>query len=282
MRERNAARILSAEIDRLMQGESGHPQLARTSSVRVLTDPIEAAHRVVQLRDRLPPAPADLERRVRTMANNPAVYRQTVWQRTRPTLWGALAATALLLLLWAITPNGQVAWAKMLSSLRLGQSRVALTPTIAPASRAVRQPLRDLLAAELLLGRAPAVPKTLPDGYSLHEIAAVSYPDLPSWISQPFFLELCYGMEGAPSTLWLRQYRLLFREYGGITGFEVASDKVSHFEQVEVAGVPGTLLTISGQPETISVLWERDGRLLELASSELTQDELLRTAQTIR
>ena len=98
----------------------------------------------------------------------------------------------------------------------------------------------------------------------------------------PFFLELCYGVEATSSTLWLRQYRLLFREYGGITGFEVASDKVTHFEQVEIAGVPGTLLALSGEPETATVLWERDGRLLELASSALTRDELVLIAQTIR
>jgi hypothetical protein len=167
----------------------------------------------------------------------------------------------------------------------LGQTRVELTPTLeASQARAVREPLRDLVAAEVLIGRAPSLPRTLPQGYELLEIAAVSYPDLPSWISQPFYVELCYGLEGAPFALRLRQYRLLFQDFGGISGFRVASDTVAGYEQVDLGGTSGMLLAldpeISGQ--TYTVLWERDGLLHELETNTLPRDELLQVARSVR
>jgi len=272
VKEHTAAQALSVEIDRALEGKPA----------RRLTKEVETTRHLLRIRDQMPPVPPELEQRIRSMMRAPELCRPTPWQRARPTLWGALVATVLLLLIWTFTPSGRVAWADMLNTLRLGQARVELTPTIAPEMRVVRQPVRDLVAAELLTGRAPAVPKALPEGYVLQEIAAVSYPDLPPWISQPFFIELSYGLDGRPPTLWLRQYRLLFREYGGISGFEVASDKVGRFEEVEVAGVPGTLLEISGDPVTLDLLWERDGRLLELSTVSLGQAVLMDVAQTVR
>jgi hypothetical protein len=150
----------------------------------------------------------------------------------------------------------------------------------------VREPLRDLVAAEVLTGRAPALPKALPADFGLQEVDAVSYPDLPSWISQPFYIEQCYGPADAPCTLRLRQYRLLFKDFGGISRFQVASGAVRDVEQVDLRGATGMLLTLSPEsgraPETYTVLWERDGLLLELETDSLTVDQLLAVARSVR
>jgi hypothetical protein len=132
------------------------------------------------------------------------------------------------------------------------------------------------------MGRAPSLPKVLPEGYELIEIAAVSYPDLPAWISQPFFIELDYGPVGDSPGLCLREYRLLFREYGGISAFQPSSEAVASFEVVDVSGVSGTLLTFAGGDATYTVIWERDGLLLELETDKLEKAELLEIAQTVR
>lgn len=269
--EREAARELSARVDRLLAGEP-HPA----------GDPfMPIAHRLGRLGDALPPVPKALELRVGRMIASALVPPMTAWQRVRPALWGALTATVLLLLLWTVTPGGQTAWAQMLHALPLGQTRVELTPTIdAEQTRAVREPLRDLLAAELLMGRAPALPKALPEGHVLREITAVSFPDLPDWISQPLYVELAYGVQDRPPTFLLRQYRLLFKDYGGILSMTFPEDRT--IEQVDVAGVNGALLTMAGDPPRFVIVWERDGLLLELQSAALSREELLQIAQTVR
>jgi hypothetical protein len=164
----------------------------------------------------------------------------------------------------------------------LGQTEVELTPTLEPPTRAVREPLRDLVAVELAIGRAPSLPKVLPEGYILLEITAVSYPDLPSWISQPFYIELGYGVEDGSPELYLREYRLLFRDQGGIKGIKAATELVAGHEEVEVAGVPAALLTFSGDEVTHTLIWERDGLLLELESDCLSRDELMWVAGSVR
>jgi len=272
--ERQAARALSAELDRALRG----------GSVPEAGDPLlQTACRLQRIGDAMPAVPSSLERRVRATLCTPALYRPTLWQRWRPALLGALVATIVLLGLWTMTPGGQAAWAQMLSVLPLGQTRIVLTPEIsADQSRAVRAPLRDLVAVEVLIGRAPSVPRTLPEGYALQAITAVSYPDMPAWISQPFYVELCYGPADVPTAICLREYRLLFREIGGISGLNVASEKAIELEQVEVAGVEGALLFIDGEVPRYAVVWERDGLLLEMESAVLGKEALLAVAQTVR
>jgi hypothetical protein len=150
----------------------------------------------------------------------------------------------------------------------------------------VREPLRDPLAAELLIGRAPAQPRALPEAYTLQEVAALSYPDLPAWISQPLSVEFCYGPASAPCALRLRQYRLLFRDFGGISGVKVASEAVRDVEQVEVQGVTAMRFTLTSERDSAQVIqtivWERDGSLLELESETLGIEDLLEIAQSTR
>jgi hypothetical protein len=277
VRRREAAHRLNQEVDRLL-GDARSSGEGRGSLP--VSDELLIAQRLSQANNRLPPVPAELERRVQAIVRSPPSPQARSWTSV---VSGAVTAVVVFLLLWVVVPNGQEVGAAMMRAL-LGQTRVELTPTLESdvPTREVRETLRDLVAAELLMGRAPSVPRTLPEGVELQEITAVSYPDLPAWISQPFSVEQCYGTEGVPCGVRLRQYRLLFRQYGGISGFQVAGDVVTAFEQVEVSGVSGTLLTMSRQGETYTVLWERDGLLLELETDTLSKDEVLRIARSVR
>lgn len=239
------------------------------------------ARRLAQINRLMSPVPDALRRRVDTLVLAHPTTRPAGLTRLRPALWGALVTALILILLWTITPAGQSAWGQVLVSLKLRQTTVEITPTAdAEPTRAVREPLRDLLAVELAMGRAPSLPKSLPEGYDLREMTAVSFPDLPAWISQPLYVELCYGTDETPKAICLREYRLLFREEGGILSYKPLGD--STIEPVDVAGVEGTLVTNYGDTPSYSIVWERDGLLLELHSEILDKEMLLEIVQTVR
>jgi len=276
MRERDIARKLNQEIDELLSD----PTVTDSGETATCSGELLVAQRLHRWAHNLPPVPAPLERRVRTIVQSrPARHRPRTW---RSAALGALATAIVFAVIWIFVPSGQQVWAQMLQALRLGQTWVELTPTLESPTKAMREPVRDLVAAELVMGRAPSVPKELPQGYALLEITAVSYPDLPSWISQPFFVELAYGEPTGTPGFRLREYRLLFRDYGGITSIQPASDLVASFEEVDVSGVPGTLLTFTNGEAKHTVIWERDGLLLELETDRMTPEQLLEVAQTVR
>jgi hypothetical protein len=319
-RQKRRARALSAQIDGLLAGQalSEKSEDGRLPDARPSIE-LAVAQRLHEMVALFPPVPADLERRVQeSVRSRPVRRRLKFGWRLAPAALSALVTALVFLVVLFVVPGlsgGQRSWANFVE-LFLGQTRIVMTPTLrASATPALqgdgtvrltpaagdaqdglgapqRELLHDLVAAELLIGRAPSVPKDLPQGYDLLEIAAVSYPDLPPWISQPFYVELCYGTGhgSAASDLRLRQYRLLFRELGGISGVQVASDAVKDMEQVDIKGATGMLLTFDAQGDsapgaiqpTYTVLWERDGLLLELETDTLSQERLLQVARSVR
>lgn len=280
-RERRAAKELSKEIDRLYATPPQEWDKLRPASMPELA----VVQRLRGWSQELPPVPESLRQRVRGIvaahAEQASTHPKAGRLRWLSAAWGALAATAVLLSLLLFLSNGPQVLAQAMRIL-LGQTEVALTPTLPPPSPAKREPLPGLLAVELTMGRAPLLPRTLPEGYVLREMAAVSYPDLPEWISQPFYVELVYGPEEGAPGLWLREYRLLFREYGGIKGISAAIKSVARMEEVDVSGVPGAMLTSSPGEETHTLVWERDGLLLELKTDCLSEQDLLEVARTVR
>lgn len=280
-RESRAAEELSKEVDRLY----AIPPQERDRATSAAMPELAVAQQLRGLSQQLPPVPELLQQRVKGIvaahAEQAAQRSQAGPLRWHSAAWGALAATVFLLSIFLVLPSGQQVLAQAIHIL-LGQTEVALTPTLPPPTYAVREPLPNLLAVELTMGRAPSLPKTLPEGYILREMAAVSYPDLPEWISQPFYVELAYGPEDGPSGLWLREYRLLFREYGGIKGISADSKSVAHMDEVDVSGVPGAMLTFSLEEETHTLVWERDGLLLEIKTDCLSEQELLEVARSVR
>ncbi|MBN1639946.1 MAG: anti-sigma factor [Anaerolineae bacterium] len=288
-RERRAARQLVRALERMSARDATEGELPFEASTPAAVAPeVAVARRLQAWSDRLPPAPDALRQRVAAMVSAATATARAcppgrrAW---RSAALGALAATVVLVAIWALLPSGQQVVAQALRVL-LGQTQVQVTAAAVretpPPTRAVRTPLRDLLAVELTMGRAPSLPRALPEGYQLREMCAVSYPELPNWISQPLYVELSYGpQEGAPG-LWLREYRLLFREYGGIKGIAASGEAVAGLEEVDVAGAPGALLTFSGIEPTQTLIWERDGMLLELETDCLTREDLVAVARSVR
>jgi hypothetical protein len=291
--ERRQALALSAQIDRVLAGDpcKQRPMLG-DGGHKAAAEELDAARRLGQMVGRLPPVPAELERRVSALVHTrlvgePHLLRHSMQRRRwQPAVWSALATAAVLIALWVVLPSASPGVVAQMRAVLLGQTRVEVTPTLAVGAEPIREPVRDLLAAELLIGRAPSLPKTLPDGYTLQEVAAISYADLPAWISQPLCVELCYGDVSKPCALRLRQYRLLFRDFGGISGVKVASDAVRDVEQVDLNGATGMRFALDPErdqgPPTHAVVWERDGLLLELESEQLTADQLLEIARSTR
>jgi hypothetical protein len=284
-RERRAAEELSVEVDRLY----ATPLQEQGEALPAEMPELLAARRLRRLSQALPPVPPALQQRVRGMveARQASLCAEELdggpvrWFRWRSVACGALAATVVLLAVFLALPPGQHVLAQAMHIL-LGQTEVALTPTLEAPMAATREPLDSLLAVELAMGRAPSLPKVLPEGYVLREMTAVSYPELPEWISQPFYVELAYGLEEGALGLWLREYRLLFREYGEIKGIAAASESVAYMEEVDVSGVPGAMMTFSQDERLHTVVWERDGLLLELKTDRLSKEELLQVAQSVR
>jgi hypothetical protein len=282
-----SARALSAQIDRLLAGES----VAQHAGVESI-EGLNVARRLAQMVGQLPPPPAQLERRVSALVRAQPMAERQRWQQRRwlPAVWSALATAVVLTVLWLVLPglgpSGGASVGAQIRAVLLGQTRVEVTPTLTPAAKPVREPLRDLVAAELLIGRAPALPKTLPESYTLQEVAAISYPDLPAWISQPLYVEFCYGEPDTPCALRLRQYRLLFRDFGGISRVIVDSDAVRDVEQVEVNGVTAMRFTLAPERDPAlllqTIVWERDGLLLELESDAVQPEQLLEIARSTR
>lgn len=292
MSEKSRALALSAQLERLLAGEP----VEECTRDEGFAKELNVARHLGQMVARLPAVPVELERRVGALICSQPVRgqrrgaRRAGWKRWQPALWSALATAIVLVAIWFLLPglgptDGRSVWAEMRAVL-LGQTRIEVTPTLARAAEPVREPLRDLVAAELLIGRAPSLPKTLPDPYVLQEVTAISYPDLPAWISQPLCVELCYGEPGEPCTLRLRQYRLLFRDFGGISGVKVAGNAVRDVEQVELQGTTGMLFTLASErgegQSTQTVVWERDGLLLELESDQIGPEQLLEIARSTR
>jgi hypothetical protein len=276
---------LSAQIDRLIAGDVTEQQAAS------LPGELDVARRLVQMAGRLPPVPVELRRRVGVLARYPFVSRRPSLggRRWQTATWSALGTAAVLVVLWLVLPGlgpsgSSSAWAQVRAVL-LGQTRVEVTPTLTPITQ-VRERLRDLVAAELSLGRAPSLPKTLPAGYSLQESAAISYPDLPAWFSQPLCVEFCYGDDALPCAVRLRQYRLLSRDFGGISGVKVAGDAVRDVEQVELQGATAMRFSLVSEHDpsalTQILVWERDGLLLELESEVLEPEQLIEIAGSTR
>jgi len=240
-----------------------------------------------------------------------AALRQRVWTRmrraqstTRGWRWRAwpraLAAVAVTLVLAVAvigaSPVGRQAIAEVMGIFRLGRVEVRVTPraTVQPAveHRVTRQEsLPDLAAAEALVGYELLTPMALPESYALRAIHAVYYDDLPAWIPQPFYVELDYGPPAGdtrPYYLRLREYRISFGGPGeGISALRFASGEVSIAQEVDLDGQRAVVLHLPGAAfppakTLLEVVWEQDGMVMELMSQELSADELIAIAHSVK
>ena len=194
----------------------------------------------------------------------------------------AAGLVAVLLLALFLTPLGGAAVASFRAVFDLGRTDVEITQAITPAvtagSAAVRQQMTLEEARARVAFEIPE-PAHLPPGYALQEVNGHSYPDLPAWVPQPFFLELVYGDE-AGGVLRLRIYPIVLGSEASISGLNLEATSVEKVQDLVIDGQPGVLLHLGGG-DWRELVWEHGGLILALSSDDLAEGELLRAAQSV-
>lgn len=298
MNERDAARQLSEYLDQLVSkpDSGGGDPAGRPATAVVLDSGMGQAIARLSALPALLPAPD-------------AAFEQRVWQRVRavdqaggqskrlalglPVPAGmrlrflapfAVLAVALLLLL----PGPRAALGNWMARIRLGRVDLVLAPDPTPRSALVAssQDFASLGEAEHAAGFHVLAPAYLPAGYDLTAVQSVSYEQLPVWM-QPLYVESTYRPERTrPEQVYalLRQFNA--RQAGGVQVGEIeyqSQDIRSTRALTLNHGAPAVLLEFrQSDPPLRELIWEHDGMTLELWSATLSDDELVRIAESLR
>jgi hypothetical protein len=206
--------------------------------------------------------------------------------------WAVAGLMAILLVGMLITPMGQTAVAGFMAVFNLGRTEVRITPVdtpTAPLSTVVAQGSiveRGLTLAEAQEVASFAIPRPayIPAGYDLQGVNSYSFPDLPAWVPQPFFVELVYRSD-AEQAFTLRVYPIVLGEGATTSGLNLEAAPIQDVQDVDINGQPGVLLQLgTGQAESAwqEVVWEQGNQLLALSATDLSEAELLKIAGTVR
>jgi hypothetical protein len=284
--ERLRAEQVSAAVDQLLHEPAAQPQPVDPADAGVLV----TARRLAQLSALLGPAGPALEQRVLGAIRAQAAPARR--GRSRRLGWAAAGLVVVILatLLWS--PQGQTAVASFLAVFRLGRTEVSITPagtaaTVPATALASSTAVRESLTLEEAQQRFPfAIPQLadLPPGYALRAVDSYTYPDLPAWVPQPFFVELVYG-NGHGDDLVLRVYSIVLGDRASISRLNLEATPIQEVRDVEVDGQPAVLLQLGLDPDQVAwqeLVWERDDRILALSSGHLSAEDLLRIAGSVR
>jgi hypothetical protein len=286
--EQIRAEQVSAAVDKLLKDPETEPgQLHVGAEDRGL---LVTAQRLARLPGLLGPMDPALEERVlsRARAGGQAPRRVA---RLRAG-WAVASVAAVLLAVMLLTPMGQTAVASFMAVFNLGRTEVRITPVYTPSalqatavaqSTAVQQTL-SLEEAEEQVSFAIPRPAYVPHGYHLQGAVSNTYPDLPAWVPQPFFVDLVYE-DGQGHTLSLRVYPIILGDKASISGMNLQAAPIQEVQDVDVGGQPGVLLRLGadrGERAWQEVVWEHGDLILALSASDLTESELLRMARSVR
>jgi hypothetical protein len=236
--------------------------------------------------------PVDPQFEERVLSTVRAGRRQTRVGRPLRLAWAAAGLVVILLAAVALTPLGQTAVAGLLAVFDLGTTEVriesARTPSPLPATAAtgataIRESLNLERAQEQVAVSLPQ-PAYLPPSYRLAGIYGYTYPDLPAWVPQPFFLEFVYTAARGEE-LVLRVYPITLGKQASISGLDLQATSIHTVENVEVSGQPAVLLQIgSDRAESVwrEVVWEHEDLILALSADHLSEPDLLLVARSVR
>ena len=285
--ERARAEQLSAAIDSLIRDPESPPAQADPGDARLL----DTAQQLARLPALLGPLDPALEQRVVRRARQAVVPERP---RFRFRLgWAAAGLAAILLAVTFLTPQGQTALASFMAVFDLGRTEVRITPVNTPSTLfgtaaarqggATRESLNLEEAQDLFPVTIPQ-PAYLPAGYSLHEIGSYTYPDLPAWIPQPFFIELVYaGSTGSQAIL--RVYPIMLGDHASISGLNLEAAPIQGVQDVDVNDQAGVLLQLGTEEHQTTwqeVVWEQGDLVLALYATDLTRADLLRMARSVQ
>jgi hypothetical protein len=289
--ERIRAEQVSDAIDQLLRDPGAQPEQIEPIDAGLL----DTARRLAHMQAWLGPVDPVLEQQVMRQVRTGTAQRPRRFY-LKPG-WAGLALAAVLLAAMLLTPAGQTAVASFMAVFSLGRTEVRITPVSTPSalpvmavaeSTAVQQSL-TLPEARARVDFSIPQPAYLPDGYLLREVNGYSYPDLPAWIPQPFFVELLYSDE-AGHTCTLRVYPISLGEGASISGMNLEADPIEDVRNVDMNGRPGVLLRLGASPQRGAeaeatwreVVWEQGDLVLALYGANLPESELLRIARSVR
>jgi hypothetical protein len=284
--EQSRADQLSAAIDELVADPGGLAGPVDPADAGLL----DTAGRLAHLPSLLGPVDPALEQRVMRQVQAAAAPERP---RFRFRLgWAAAGLAAILLMVTLLTPQGQTALASFMAVFSLGRTEVRITPVNTPSTlnatatagaSAIRQPL-TLDEAQALLPVAIPQPAYLPPGYSLREVSSHTYPDLPAWIPQPFFVELLYGDDNQGQAT-LRAYPIMLGDHASISGMNLEAAPIQGVQDVDINGQAGVLLQLGTEQHKTAwqeVVWEQGDLILALYGTNLSQADLLRIACSVQ
>jgi hypothetical protein len=284
--ERTRAEQVSAAIDQLMREPGSRPQPVDEGDVGLL----DTAQQLARLPALLGPVDPMLEQQVmRRIRIGESVPGRRAYARPG---WAAAGLVAALLVVMLVTPLGRTAVASFLAVFNLGRTEVRITPvdtplalstTAAAESSAIQQSL-TLAEAQAQVSFAIPQPSYLPREYRLRGVSSYSYPELPSWVPQPFFVELVYEDSGG-GQFTLRVYPIVLGQQASISGLNLQAAPIQAVQDVDVGGQAGVLLQLgTGRVEAAwqEVVWEQDDLILALYGTDLSEADLLRIARSVR
>jgi hypothetical protein len=282
--ERARAEQISAIVDRWNCAPEASPERLDPQDAGLL----DTARQLARWPELLGPVDQQLEERVLSAVR---AGRRTRAGRPLRLAWAGAALAVILIVAVASTPLGQTAVAGLRAVFNLGTTEVSIesarTPSPLPATAATGgTAMRESLTLEQAQGQvafALPQPSRLPPAYRLAGIYSYTYPDLPAWVPQPFFLELAYSGVGGDE-LVLRVYPIMLGEQASISGLDLQATSIHAVQNVEVSGQPAVLLQIGGdRAESVwrEVVWEQDDLILALSSHKLSEADLLRVAESV-
>lgn len=288
--EQRRAEALSAAVDQLLAGgPEGDPAGGSTLGL----DPADAglldtARALSRLPALLGPVHPALEERVMRQvraaeqpAPRPAGRAARRLPRFRPS-WAVAGLVTLLLVALLVTPLGNAAVASFRAVFDLGRTDIAITqattPTVTAGAAGVRQAMTMEEAQAAVAFEIPE-PAYLPAGYRLLEVNGYSYPDLPAWMPQPFFVELVYG-DDAGGTYNLRIYPIVLGSQANVSGLSLETASVEKVQDLMIDGQPGVLLHVGGA-DWQELVWEHGELIMALSSGDLDDEDLLQVARSV-
>lgn len=285
-RESVRAERVSAAVDRFLHDPDAQPELFDPADGELLA----IARQLARLPALLGPVNPALEQRV--MRQVQAANRSTGWAPRFRLAWVIAGLVAVLLAVMLLSPVGQTAVGSFLAVFRLGRTEVrigpAYTPSALPATVVASHTavLESLTLAEAQAQLAFAIPQPtyLPAGYQLKTVQSYTYPDLPAWVSQPFFVELHYA-DRQEGELILRVYSTMLGSEASISALNFQAGPIQDVRNVDVNGQPGVLLQLGSDRLDFAwqeVVWEQDELIVALSSAHLTEGDLLRIARSVR
>ncbi|MFB0533764.1 MAG: hypothetical protein ACETWR_02160 [Anaerolineae bacterium] len=283
MSERQAAQRLSGRIEEM---------LGITRDEETAGDLLDTARQLVRLSDLFGRPDPTFEQQLTAqiearLAERPR--RRTIW---RPRFAWLTAAVLVLVLAGLLTPPGRAALAEFMAIFRLDQAEVHIAGTV-PVAQAYTATAEITLpglpeAQATVVPHTCQVPAYLPQGYQLHRISTSHFDQFPAW-AQPLFIDVTYRRE-TNEAIWELAYRQYFMSLGGgttIGSLTFSSEEIESARRVTVNSHPAVLLTVRpassvGQPgRVLHLVWEQDGALFTLTTTELSPDELVRIAESV-